>query len=186
MRQESKCWAGIELLSNFRAEENQERLFTYPIPHPSTPSLFCPCAGPFLKAQWYYFKAGLLQVILQLPYNGLSIWMLRQMGAKVGKNVYISAGVMIDPLLTDLLTIEDNVLLGSGVKITLHEFQKDRFIAGRVIIRRFAVVGGFSLIGPGIEIGEGASVAGGAVLFRDVPAGKIALGNPARIVSGEQ
>lgn len=186
MRQNSASWAGTELLKKFREKNNQERLFSYPIPHPSEPSAFCPCSGPFLKAQWYYLKAAFFQVILQLPYNSLSIWALRSMGAKIGTHVYISAGVMIDPLLTDLLTIEDNVLLGSGVKITLHEFQQDRFIAGRVIIRKFAVVGGFSLIGPGIEIGERASIAGGAVLVRDVPAGKIAIGNPARIISGEQ
>jgi Bacterial transferase hexapeptide (six repeats) len=175
---------GLELLEKFREKNNPDRLFSYSIPHPSEPSLFCPCSGPFLKAQWYYLKATCLQIILQLPYNSLSIWALRSMGARIGEHVYISAGVMIDPLFTDLLTIEDHVLLGSGVKITLHEFEQDRFIAGRVIIRSFAVVGGFSMIGPGVEIGERASVAGGAVIFHDVPAGKIAIGNPARILSG--
>ncbi len=186
MEQGSGDQVGLEMLKKFREEGNPERLFSYPIPHPSQPSAFCPCSRSFLGAQWYYLKAAFLQVILQLPYNSLSIWALRRMGAKIGEHVYISAGVMIDPLLTDLLTIEQNVLLGSGVKITLHEFQKDKFIAGRVIIRKFAVVGGFTLIGPGVEIGEGANVAGGAVVFRDVPAGTIAVGNPARIIAGKR
>ena len=186
MKSKSECREGIELLKRFRENGCTERLFSYPIPHPSTPSAFCPCGGPFYKAQWYYLKAAFLQIILQLPYNSLSIWALRRMGAKIGNEVYISAGTMIDPLFTDLLTIEDQVLLGSGVKIAFHEFQQDRFIAGRVTIKKFAVVGGFTLIGPGIEIGEGASIAGGSVLLRDVPAGKIAIGNPARIISGEQ
>ena len=177
---------GLEALAKFREQGNPERLFSYPIPHPSRPSVFCPCGGSFLRAQRYYLKAALLQIILQLPYNSLTVWALRRMGAKIGENVYISAGVMIDPLLTDLLTIEDNVLLGSGVKVTLHEFEQDKFVAGRVIIRKYAVVGGFALIGPGVEIGEGASVAGGAVVFRDVPAGMIAIGNPARIIAGKR
>ena len=34
----------------------------------------------------------------------------------------------------------------------------------------------------GVEIGEGAVVAGGAAVGRDVPAGKLAIGNPARIM----
>jgi maltose O-acetyltransferase len=55
------------------------------------------------------------------------------------------------------------------------------FRAGKVIIRRRAVIGGFSLIAPGVEIGEGAEVAGAAVVAVDVPADTIATGNPAFI-----
>jgi acetyltransferase-like isoleucine patch superfamily enzyme len=182
MEQECDCRVGLELLEKFREKNNPERLFSYPIPHPSVPSAFCPCGGSFLKAQWFYLKATILQIILQLPYNSLSVWVLRRMGAKIGEHVYISAGVVIDPLLVDLLTIEDNVLIGSGVKISFHEFQQDKFVAGRVTIHKFAVVGGFSMIGPGVEIGERANVAGGAVVMRPVPAGKIAIGNPARVI----
>ena len=38
------------------------------------------------------------------------------------------------------------------------------------------------MIGPGVEIGEGATVALGAVIRRDVPAEMAAIGNPARMV----
>jgi len=34
---------------------------------------------------------------------------------------------------------------------------------------------------PGVEIGEGAMVAAGAVVTKDVPAWKLAIGSPARI-----
>jgi acetyltransferase-like isoleucine patch superfamily enzyme len=44
------------------------------------------------------------------------------------------------------------------------------------------VIGGFAIIGCGVEIGENAVVAGGAVVGRDVPPGKLAIGNPARMV----
>jgi acetyltransferase-like isoleucine patch superfamily enzyme len=72
--------------------------------------------------------------------------------------------------------------VGVGARIFLHEFRRDQFVAGRVAIRTGAVVGACSIIGQGVEIGKGAVVAGGAVVGRDVPAGMMALGNPARIL----
>jgi len=81
------------------------------------------------------------------------------MGARIGKNVHIAANVWIDPLYTKLLTIEDNVFIGLSAKIMLHEFRIDTFRVGKVILRKGAFIGGFALIGCGVEIGEGATVA---------------------------
>jgi acetyltransferase-like isoleucine patch superfamily enzyme len=49
------------------------------------------------------------------------------------------------------------------------------------VIEDSAVIGANSTILPGIRIGSGAAVAAGAVVTRDVPAGKMAIGAPARI-----
>lgn len=43
-------------------------------------------------------------------------------------------------------------------------------------------IGGFSKIMPGVVIGEGAIVAGGSVVTKDVPKGAIVGGNPAKII----
>jgi acetyltransferase-like isoleucine patch superfamily enzyme len=131
---------------------------------------------------WFYFKSTLLLTALKLPFNGPKIALLRWSGARVGRNVFISTDVWIDPTFPELLTIEDEVMLGVGVRIFLHAFDRDHFEAGRVVLRKGVIVGGFALIGHGVEIGEGAVVAGGAVVGRDVPAGRAAIGNPARIV----
>jgi acetyltransferase-like isoleucine patch superfamily enzyme len=92
---------------------------------------------------------------------------------------------MFDPLLPQLLTLEDHVFVGSGARVCLHEFRASGFVAGRIIIRRRAIIGAWALLGPGIEIGAGAAVAAGAVVGRDVPPACVALGNPARIVKGK-
>jgi acetyltransferase-like isoleucine patch superfamily enzyme len=160
-----------------------ERLFRYPTCHPSHPTGFCPCDERGLKTVWFYLKATFLNLVLALPFNGLSLWTLRKMGATIGRDVYISAGVWIDPMFPDLLTIEDDVLLGVGVRIAFHEFRASEFVAGRVTLGKGSIIGGFSLIGPGVHVGEGATIAGGAVIARDVPAHSIAGGNPARVVS---
>jgi acetyltransferase-like isoleucine patch superfamily enzyme len=162
--------------------ETGERIFAALTCHPSQPTGFCPCDGPFLETLRFYIKAWLLLTVLKLAWNGPKLKLLRWCGAQVGRNVFISSDVWIDPAFPQLLTIEDDVMIGVGVKIALHEFRPREFRAGRVIIRKGAVIGGFALIGHGVEIGEGAVVAGGAAVGRNVPAGKLAIGNPARVM----
>jgi len=48
------------------------------------------------------------------------------------------------------------------------------------VIRRGARVGGGAVLLPGIEIGEEAFIGAGAVVTRDVPAGTLVVGSPAR------
>jgi len=49
-------------------------------------------------------------------------------------------------------------------------------------IRRGARVGGGAILCPGVEIGEEAFVGAGAVVTKDVPARKLVVGNPARVL----
>ena len=168
--------------ARFLAGQSKERVFTSPTSHPSQPTGFCPCDSALPATLWFYARAWALLTALKLAFNGPKLKLLRWCGARVGRNVFISTDVWIDPTFPQLLTIEDDVMVGVGVKIFLHEFRPKEFRAGRVVIRKGAVVGGFALIGPGVEIGEGAVVAGGAVVGRDVPAGKFAIGNPARMM----
>ncbi len=186
MRTDSNIFSrdGEAGLSDFRRRGNPARVWSCPIPHPSTPSEFCPCSRSFSHSLPFYLKAAFLDVVLKLPINALAIWTLRKMGAEIADRVFISAGVWIDPLFPDLLKIEEDVLIGSGAKIGFHEFRQDTFLAGRVTLRKKAIIGAFALIGPGVEIGEGATVAGGAVVGRDVPPGTIAGGNPMRVIAG--
>jgi acetyltransferase-like isoleucine patch superfamily enzyme len=173
---------GLERFKRFLSGGTGERVFSHPTRHPSQPTGFCPCDRSLPGRWWFYFKAALLLTVLKLPFNSPKIALLRQLGARVGQRVFISTDVWIDPAFPQLLTIEDDVMLGVGVKIALHAFDPEHFHAGRVMIRKGAVIGGFALIGHGVEIGAGAVVGGGAAVGRDVPPGKAAIGNPARIV----
>ena len=49
-------------------------------------------------------------------------------------------------------------------------------------IRRGAKVGANSTLLPGVVVGEGALVGAGTVVVEDVPAGKVVVGNPARVI----
>jgi acetyltransferase-like isoleucine patch superfamily enzyme len=49
-------------------------------------------------------------------------------------------------------------------------------------LRRACRVGGGSVLTPGVDVGEEAFVAAGAVVTRDVPPRAVVLGVPARVV----
>ena len=127
----------------FRRGESGERLFRHPTCHPSQPTGFCPCDGSPAQRHLFYLKAALLDATLKLPYDGPKIRLLRWLGATIGERVVIAAGTWIDPTFPDLLTIEDDVMIGVQAKIALHEFRAAEFLAGRTTIRKGAVIGGF-------------------------------------------
>jgi acetyltransferase-like isoleucine patch superfamily enzyme len=50
------------------------------------------------------------------------------------------------------------------------------------LLRRRCRVGGGAVLVPGVEVGEEAFVAAGAVVTRDIPPRAVAMGVPARLV----
>ena len=97
----------------------------------------------------------------------------------IGNNVSIQSNVYI-PTNT---VIEDNVFLGPCSVLTNDKYPiRLKFGLKGPILRKGASIGANSTILPGVEIGEGAMVAAGAVVTKDVPPWKLAIGCPAKIV----
>jgi acetyltransferase-like isoleucine patch superfamily enzyme len=100
-----------------------------------------------------------------------------QIGARVlvQTNVYITAGARV----------EDDVFLAPGVLTTnddsMGRHQPGAPLSGPVF-RRACRVGGGAVLVPGVEIGEEAFVAAGAVVTTDVPPRTVVMGVPARVV----
>jgi acetyltransferase-like isoleucine patch superfamily enzyme len=103
----------------------------------------------------------------------------------VDPNVVIGARVSVQTrcYITAGTVIEDDVFVGPGVTLT-NDNTMDRHppempFAGPVL-RRACRIGGGSTICPGIEVGEEAFVAAGAVVAADVPPRTVVVGVPAR------
>lgn len=96
----------------------------------------------------------------------------------IGNNVSIQGNVYI-PLN---VIIEDNVFIGPCAVLTNDKYpiRKKSDLKGP-ILRRGASIGANAILLPDVEIGEGAMVAAGALVTRDVPPWKLAIGFPARI-----
>lgn len=67
-----------------------------------------------------------------------------------------------------------------GAVILTHDMTRGLYADTRIGKRCF--IGAHSILMPGITVGDGSIVGAGSVVTRDVPAGTIVAGNPARVV----
>lgn len=98
----------------------------------------------------------------------------------VGDRVTVKCGVQ----LWDGLRVADDVFIGPNATFTndLYPRSKTPFQLLTTIVERGATIGANATILPGLTIGAGAMVAAGAVVTKDVPAGALVAGNPARLI----
>lgn len=99
----------------------------------------------------------------------------------IGDNVVVKCGVQ----LWDGVTLEDNVFVGSNVTFTNDRLPRAKNAAWKqekTLVRRGASIGAGSTLLCGIVIGENAMIGAGSVVTKDVPAGELWVGNPAKFV----
>jgi acetyltransferase-like isoleucine patch superfamily enzyme len=108
-------------------------------------------------------------------------------GAGIDNDVRLGARVKVQSqvYVTAHSVVEDDVFLGPGASTTnddtMGRHAPDEPLRGATI-RRAARIGGSAVLVPGVEIGEEAFVAAGAVVTKDVPARAFMIGVPARQV----
>lgn len=106
---------------------------------------------------------------------------------KVSSHAFVCTGVVL----------EDEVFVGHGVLFTNDRYPRattphgelqteDDWTLERTIVRRRAAIGSGAVVLAGVSIGEQATVGAGAVVTRDVEAGAVVAGNPARVLQPDR
>jgi putative colanic acid biosynthesis acetyltransferase WcaF len=160
-------------------------------------------ASRLKEAAWVLVRWIFFQTSFPWPSSVRSA-LLRTFGAKVGHAVVIRANVNVS--FPWRLTIGDHVWIGEDVGIlTLapvtiepnvcisqraylctgsHDFRREDFKlrVAPITVREGSWIAAASFIAPGIEIGSGAVVSAGSVVFENVAPKTIVRGNPATVI----
>lgn len=112
-----------------------------------------------------------------------------QKGVKVGRRCKISS----HSFLCEGVTLEEEVFIGHNVTFINDRFPRATTGQGQLqtetdwtcvptLIKRGASIGSSATLLCGITVGEYAIVGAGSVVTKDVPAGAVVAGNPARVI----
>ena len=108
-----------------------------------------------------------------------------------GFNIHLGPGVFLNfnCVILDVAEVHigEGTQIGPAVQIYAADHPREQAVRetglefGRPVqIGRHVWIGGGAILLPGVRIGDGAIVGAGSVVTRDVPAGAIVKGNPAR------
>jgi acetyltransferase-like isoleucine patch superfamily enzyme len=124
----------------------------------------------------------LVKLLSKLPGTRCKSALFRRfLGISMGRDVGLAYGVYLDAYAPSMISFGDNVIVGFESRIFVHAFTLTRQRVRPVKIGNNVLIGAFSVIAPGVTIGDGATIAPATVVTRDVPAGALAAGNPMRI-----
>ena len=103
-------------------------------------------------------------------------------GVRIGKDVSVGLGVVLDIFFPEMIEIEENTVIGYDTLILAHEFLIKEWRKGKVRIGKDVMIGARSLILPGVKIGDGAKVAAYSLVNRDVKPGEFVGGVPIKSI----
>lgn len=162
-----------------------------------------------LVATYELFAAIIFSLPRHMVFNRIKSIFLRIQGAKVGKRVIFYPGIKISPCMNieigddvdfawgviittkGFVTIGDRCLIGYNTHIlsSNHNIPKDKgriFDSGhnykKINICNDVWVGANCIITAGVNVGEGAVIAAGSVVTKDVPPYSIVGGVPAKVI----
>lgn len=151
--------------------------------------------GQFFASIWHRFLLNTMNWAILEPINPrlLRPFVLRRLGAKVGKDVFIGEHVIIDLNHADLITIGDHSHITACTTLLCHkkdlsdycvgdDYAKVKYKFAPITIGKGCSTGTGTLIMPGVTIGDGAIIGSGSLVTKDIPAWTVAVGRPAKVV----
>jgi acetyltransferase-like isoleucine patch superfamily enzyme len=127
---------------------------------------------PGIGKMFFYLRFAIGRLAGWMDYSPLKVFLYRLMGVKIGKGVFISPDVYIDPHFPDLIELEDYSIIGQFAIISCHEYAGYHYRLGRVKIGRGAVIGHSAIIMPGSQVSPMTCVPMRSILSKNTPQSK--------------
>ena len=125
------------------------------------------------------YNYALAQVARLAPSLRAKAWALRRMGVTVGQSVSWALEATPDVFWPELITLEDDCIVGYDAVLLCHEFLQEEYRTGEIVVGERAMIGAKAVVLPGVRIGADAQVAAGSLVAEDVPPGATVAGVPA-------
>ncbi|MCL6088897.1 MAG: acyltransferase [Candidatus Marsarchaeota archaeon] len=128
------------------------------------------------------FNYAIVHLASICPSMRLKNALYRLVGVKVGRDVRIAPGAIIDFFSPEQIEIGDGAIVGFQALVMAHEFLPHGHSVGRTTIGRRALIGARAVVLAGVSVGEGAQVGAMALVNKDVPAHCLVGGVPAKTI----
>lgn len=123
---------------------------------------------PGFEKYRFYLNFTLSRIAEKIDYSPVKAMIYRLTGMQIGRGVFISADVILDPHFPELIRIGDYAILGWGAKLFTHEYYDNTYRMGRITVGRGAQVGAYSVVRSGVEIGELAETSPFSIVYKDI------------------
>lgn len=149
----------------------------------------------FLGNMYHALLLSMMNWVIFEPINPrmLRPFLLRRLGCRVGKGVFIGDRVVVDLNHANLITLDDYAHITGGCRLLCH--QRDltgyhvgdnaatlKYKLGKIHIGKGCMIGMETMIMPGVTIGDGAIVGAFSLVSKNIPSWTIAIGRPAKVV----
>jgi acetyltransferase-like isoleucine patch superfamily enzyme len=145
-----------------------------------------------LKLRINYMRSWLHHTLaFHSTHSGFAVKMQRLRGVKIGENCHLNPYALIDLMYPELITIENNVTLGSFSMLFAHNNPTANLFlkqgdyprkTGKIHIKSGAVINPGAIITLGVTIGKNSIISSGSVVTQDIPDYCVVVGNPARVI----
>lgn len=161
------------------ADRRHDRLARHPTPGPRNSLWSWTDAKSPLEVAINYLLVWVARIAPSLRVKN---WALAAAGVGVGEGVAWALEATPDVFWPELVTLEDDCIVGYDAVLLCHEYLQDEYRTGEVVIGERAMIGAKATVLPGVRVGADAQVAANSLVTEDVPPGATVAGVPAEVV----
>ncbi|WP_412762089.1 acyltransferase [Priestia endophytica] len=128
-----------------------------------------------------------IQLARYMPFLKVKNWLYRTfLRINIGEKTSFALMAMVDVMFPERISVGRNSIIGYNTTILTHEYLIKEYRLGNVEIGSEVMIGANTTILPGVKIGDGAIVAAGTVVHRNVAPGTFVGGNPMNVIYSKE